>query len=131
MTIPADVLFSDFKIQFEPHPLTGDITRLTNNDAVKQSVKTLVLTEHYERRFRPFLGSNVTHHLFDNAIIDTAEDIRDEIENVLRNFEQRIDLLEVEVNLTPDQNQFIATIIFSVVGSTDPVELEVFLERVR
>tara|TARA_Y100000296_G_scaffold5615_1_gene6970 strand:+ start:4416 stop:4811 length:396 start_codon:yes stop_codon:yes gene_type:complete len=131
MALPTETLFSDFSINFEPHPVTGLLTRLTNNDAVKQAVKILVLTNHYERFFRPELGSNVTYHLFELMIPETADDIRNAIETVLNNFEDRIKLIDVDVSTDPEANGFTASIVFMVEGETDPVDLTVFLERIR
>jgi|6_EtaG_2_1085325.scaffolds.fasta_scaffold339504_1 phage baseplate assembly protein W len=131
MPVPSIILFSDFNINFTPHPITGDIGRLTNNDAVIQAVKLLVLTNHYERLFQPEIGSNVSHYLFENFSPYVEENIRSAIEDVLTNFESRIELLDVQVGSDIDNNGFTASIIFRVVNDVEPISLDVFLERIR
>ena len=131
MPQPTDILFSDFKLNMTAHPVSQDLTRNTNLDAIKQSVKNIILTQHYERPFRPLLGSNVTHYLFENFDPITAENIKEAITEAIENHEPRAELLDVRVHAKPDENGFTVYIIFRGVGQTDPVQLDIFLEQVR
>ncbi|WP_292486279.1 GPW/gp25 family protein [Methanohalobium sp.] len=131
MAVPNRVVYSDLPINLSVHPVKKDLTRVTNNDAIKRSVKNLILTSFYERPFRPFVGSNVTSYLFENFTSITEENIEDAIYEVIRNYEPRAELLNVRVNAQPDRNRFSVTIIFRAVNQTEPVEVEFFLNRVR
>jgi len=131
MPLPIETIWSDFDISFAVHPVSGDLGKLSNADAVKQSVKLLVLTQHYERLFQPFLGSNVTHYLFENFDPITSQIIKQDIEEVINNHEPRADLLEVTIKENIDRNELSATIVFRVVNEIDPVQLNVILTRVR
>lgn len=63
-TVASENIYSDLNLSFKPHPITGDITRKTDVDAVKQSIKNLISTNHYERPFKPSLGANLRGKLF-------------------------------------------------------------------
>lgn len=131
MPLPNRVVYSDLPINLNKHPIRKDLIPVTNEDAVKRSVKNLVLSNYHERPFQPDLGSHVTAYLFENFTPTTEEDIEAAISEVIENFEPRAELLGVNVTARPDQNSFVATIFFRIVNQTDPVEIEVFLERIR
>ena len=59
-------VFKDIPLSFTAHPVTGNVKALTNRDAVKQSVKNIVLTNFYERPYSPNLGGNILSQLFEN-----------------------------------------------------------------
>jgi hypothetical protein len=75
--------YADLNMAFLQHPVLKDITPLKDIDAVKQSVKNLVMTNFYERPFRPDIGSGVTGLLFEPADSFTGMALRDEIKEVL------------------------------------------------
>ena len=100
-------------------------------EAVKQSVKNLILTKHYERPFHPEIGSNVTDILFEPMTPLTALNLQRKVAEVLNNFEPRINLEQVLAKPDIDRNSYNLKIIFYVIGSNDPVEVETFLERLR
>lgn len=123
--------YKDLNLMFTIHPVKKDITKLVDEADIKEAVKNLVLTNHYERPFHPEIGSSVTALLFDNASPLTAIHIQRAISDVLTNFEPRIQLIDVVVNLQPDLNTYSATIVFSIVNRPSPVVLTMILERLR
>lgn len=131
MPLPSEIIYSDIPINLTSHPLTGDITRVTNDEAVKRSVKNLVLSKFYERPFQPFLGSDTTAYLFENFGPLTEQSIEDAIVEVITNYEPRVRIIEVRVNSQPDNNRFDVTLGFTILNRAEPVELDIFLERVR
>ena len=131
MVQPSDILFSDFKTNLTNHPITGDLTRNTNLESIKQSVKTLVMTQHFERPFKPLVGSNVTHHLFENFDPITEENIKESIIETIENYEPRAELIDVRVRSDIDNNGFSVDIMFRGLNNTQPTTLEFFLEKVR
>lgn len=123
--------YSDLDLNFSAHPVTGDVSQLSDSEAVRRSVRNLILTENYERFFQPDLGSGVTGLLFENFTPITAERIRRAILDTIERYEPRAEMLEVTIEANPERNGFQATIIFYVVNLVDPVSISVFLERVR
>ena len=110
---------------------TGDLYVLTDADAVKTSIKNLVLTDPYERFFRPNLGGGIKRSLFSNISINTEAIIKTQIEYTIKNYEPRARLIEVYVNAVPDENRYAVTIVFSLINSTATEQLDLILYRVR
>ena len=98
--------YADLDLDFLMHPTTKDVSKKTGEDAIKRSVRNLVLTNFCERPFRSFIGSNVRGLLFENATPMTAVFLQDAIREVINNFEPRVLLSEVTVNFDYDNNGF-------------------------
>ena len=124
-------IFKDIPLSFNAHPVTGLIKALTNREAVKQSVKNIVLTNHYERPYNPFLGGDVLSRLFEPMTSITEYEVTTNIKQALENFEPRADVLEVVVDAKEDLNALEVSITFTIVNEIDPVTVNVLLERVR
>ena len=124
-------IFKDIPLSFNAHPVTGLIKALTNREAVKQSVKNIVLTNHYERPYNPFLGGDVLSKLFEPMTSITEYEVTTNIKQALENFEPRADVLEVVVDAKEDLNVLEVSITFNIINEIDPVTVNVLLERVR
>lgn len=123
--------YRDLPSVFTKNPVTNDLPILRNEAAVKASVKNLVLTGFYERPFQPNLGSDVRQLLFENFTGATESRIESAITKVLENYEPRITLISVNVDSDQDRNGFSVTIEFEINNTTQPVEVQLFLERLR
>lgn len=126
-----DVLYSDFDLSFLKHPNTKDVTILKDIDAVKQSVKNLVLTARGERPFQPLLGSNIRRLLFEPVDDFTAFDIKEEVQTTLQNFEPRVKILNIDVVSEPDNNRFRLSIEFQMITNLETGTASFYLERIR
>lgn len=123
--------FSDLDLDFLPHPTTGDVVKKTGVDALKRSVRNLILTNFYDRPFRSYIGSNAQKLLFENANPLTANFLKDAINEVLTNYEPRIAVRGIQVNFDIDNNGYNVVIAFSIVNNNLPVVINLFLERIR
>lgn len=125
--------YKDLDLDFFAHPTTKDVVKKTGIDAIKRSIRNLVLTNFYDRPFRSYIGSNVQKLLFENATPLTRIFIKDAVEEVIRNFEPRARLVNdsVVVNLNEDQNGYDVTITFIEVSREEPATISVFLRRIR
>lgn len=123
--------YSDLDLDFLPHPSTGDIVRKTGTDAINRSIRNLVLTNFYEKPFRPSIGSNALKLLFDNVTPLSANFLRDAINEVIRNYEPRVQTLNVEVKFDPDNNGYSVLIQYVILNRNEPVLTTLFLERIR
>ena len=123
--------WSDLDLDFTKHPVTKDIVRKTNVEAVKRSVRNLILTNRYERPFHPEIDGGVTRHLFGLSTPETKHDVKLAIENCLTNFEPRVVVDDVRVTGDLDANGFNVSIYFTVINSPQPIEVALFLERIR
>jgi len=124
-------IYKDLDLNFNPHPVTGDVTMRIGDNAVISSVKNLILTGFYERLFHSEIGSGARQMLFENVDPLTADRLRAAILEVINNFEPRVDVNKVIVQVTPDKNQFQVIMEFFILNNTEPTVVDFFLERVR
>ena len=123
--------FRDIDLDFERNVVTNDINVVENVIAVKRAVKNLVQTNFYERPFQPELGCGVRELLFEKFTPMTKVFLERKIEEVLINYEPRVDLQSVEVDDDQDGNRLVVSINFYVIGVPGPQVVETFLQRVR
>lgn len=123
--------YADLDLDFIPHPTTGDILRKTGQDAIKRSVRNLILTNYYEKPFRPGIGSNAVKLLFENANPLTATFLKDAIVEVIRNYEPRVEMIDVFVNFDIDNNGYNVEMQYVILNKNEPVVTTIFLERIR
>lgn len=119
--------FKDISLSFQPHPVTGDLQVLKNENAIRRSVRNVVETIPYEKFFNSSFGSDVRSSLFDFVDFGTASIIKDQIETAISNFEPRVDLLNINVLPDPDANSFNVEIVFNIVGQEFPTQEYSFL----
>lgn len=124
-------IYQDFKKTLEISPLSNDIAMLKDEDAVKESIKNLILTDRGERLMQPNIGGNVRAMLFENITPATLKMIENQITTTVELHEPRAELINVKVATTRDENTVAVNIQFYIVNQEQPVELEVFLERTR
>ena len=124
--------FKDVSMSFKFNPLSGDLIALKNENAIARSVRNIVLTSPGEKIFDPDFGSNISDILFENVDEVSAINIKEEIQNSLKNYEPRIELLEVTVNPDYDANSFDCIITYGIVGiDLPPSKLEFALLPTR
>jgi phage baseplate assembly protein W len=123
--------FKDLDLNFTIHPVRKDVNTHKGEYAIINSVKNLVLTNHYERPFQPELGSNIRRLLFENVDSVMAAQIEREIEETINNFEPRAEVSKVTAVASPDENRYNVELEFFVINSPNPITINFFLERIR
>lgn len=124
--------YIDLDLFFSQKTTSRDINKVTNIQAVKRSVRNLILTNHYEKPFHPEIGSGIRGMLFEPITPLTAHILTRKVEDVIENFEPRARLIGVKASPDLDRNAYEITIEFYVVNApTELVDLTVFLERLR
>tara|TARA_B110000503_G_scaffold91779_1_gene138518 strand:+ start:886 stop:1329 length:444 start_codon:yes stop_codon:yes gene_type:complete len=123
--------YSDLDLSLIPHPQKKDIIPLTDIDAVRQSVKNLILTARYERPFQPQLGSNIRSLLFENSDTTTSYLIKNYIKEVINQYEPRVNGLIIEVDDDSDNNAYYITVTFNVISISTNANVKIYLERLR
>tara|TARA_B100002019_G_C20939155_1_gene435952 strand:- start:242 stop:622 length:381 start_codon:yes stop_codon:yes gene_type:complete len=123
--------YSDLNLDFNPHPLSGDVTILTDMNALMRSLRNLVFTGKYDRPFRPELDSGLRNYLFEPMTALTAVRISNAIENTIRNHEPRVELIDVKVVANESTNSFDTKIVFRPKNVNETAELTLSLERTR
>lgn len=123
--------FTDLDLNFGLHPVTHDVTAVYDVQAIKASIRNLILTSNYEKPFHPEIGSPIKSLLFEPATPLLPVLIEKAIRQTIDNFEPRARLINVEARLSPDNNAVYVTIEFSVVNTTVVQAMNVILTRTR
>jgi phage baseplate assembly protein W len=134
MATPANTQsrsYIDFNTAFLQHPVSNDLGRVYDAEAVRQSIRRLILTNKYERRLNPQIGSNVQKILFEPMDGTTTSVLQNYIKETIQNYEPRAILQQVTVTPNYSQQSYSVTIIFSTVFTQNAVTLSFFLYRVR
>jgi phage baseplate assembly protein W len=144
------ILYSDFGRDMAKHPLTDDLVRNTNENAVKQSLRNLVLTDKFERPFQPNIGCGVRAMLFDNANQHNIALAKESILSVIKAHEPRVRIIKVDIQPIlnsegntlnsrgtisrpniGDDNAVVITIDFYLINSSEPTSVDIILNRIR
>ena len=119
-------------MNFDVNPITQDVTNLTDVNAVKRSVRNLLLTNHYDRPFHPEIGSNIQALMFENFGPITGNQLTRTIEELIANYEPRARVETVECYPLPNTNTYDIRIYFYVENlPAELIEFQTLLEAVR
>lgn len=140
------IIYSDFRTDFGKNAFTGYLGKLTNEDAVKQAFRNLMLTNHGERFFDADYGANLTSYLFENLQPDQMEMIRMDVQSAVSVYDGRITIHEILIpdyeasikdiyqngrSTQLDSNVLSVRIVFSVNNIPDVQSVDVDIKRVR
>tara|TARA_Y100000004_G_scaffold172249_1_gene208911 strand:- start:335 stop:766 length:432 start_codon:yes stop_codon:yes gene_type:complete len=125
-------IYKDIDITFERHPITNDITVKKDVDAVKRSLKNIILTNHYERPFKPNFGSNLRTRLFEIADGEIGGRTYQLIRESIMKLEPRIRDMSMQFSEDAiDRNELNCTIFFSVHNVSQQQDINFKISRVR
>ena len=124
-------IYKDLNLDFQQNTATKDIQKIEDVESVKRSVRNLVSLNYYEKPFHPEIGSNIRGLLFENITPQISHYIGKQLELLIRNYEPRCRLVNVENMPDLDKNGYSVSVSFYVVNVSNPVVVETFLERLR
>lgn len=123
--------FSDLDLNFTKNPVTMDVTRRYDEDAVKNALKNLILTSNYERPFHSEIGSPIKKLLFEPASPILGAMLKRTIQDTINTFEPRVQIIDIICVVAPDDHTVNVTIEFTILNTTAPITLELTLQRTR
>ena len=110
----------------------NDVNKVTDVEAVKRSVRNLMLLNTFEKPFHPEIGGDIRGLLFENMTPLTGAVISRKVEDTILNFEPRARLVGVATTPNFERNEYNVTVYFYVVNApTELVEVTQILERLR
>ena len=118
----ASRAFKDINLSFKRHPVTNDVLTISDEDAIKRSVRNIVFTILGEKPFDPNFGSVINDSLFE---LDTSLNqvrVSDEITQSLLSYEPRISNIEVTASIYPDSNELNCTVQYDITGIPAPTQ---------
>lgn len=123
--------YIDLDLKFGVHPVKKDISRLIDDNAVKQALKNLLYTNYYERPFQPNFGCGVHSLLFEPMMPSTTIAIEKAIREAIANYEPRVDIRSLKVDPNYGLNAYNITLIFTILDKENPIQLNIIMERLR
>lgn len=127
----SDSRFRDLDLSFLVNPITGDVSKTVDVDAIKKSVINLIKIRKGDKPFHPEVSSGVMDLLFEPASPITAIRLEREIRRVIGTYDTRVSLNKVEVQLSQGGNGFHVSIEFFIRNVARPVNLNFSLDRLR
>ena len=124
-------IYSDFSVNFDVNPITGDMMKVSGVNSVVQALMNLVQINYYEKPFHPEIGSNARGVLFDPLDPITANVLSKEIQNLIDNFEPRVSINNIIVQADYENNGYRVEIDFEIVSINNTFTVSTFLQRLR
>ena len=129
--IAKKYVHTDLDLAFTPNPITGDVNPIRDTEAIKSSVKNLIMTNFQERPFQPEIGSGIRGLLFELADPITMHDIEMAITRTIKNFEPRVRILDIQSIFYEDNNAYELTLTFQIITTQQIATTTLVLERLR
>lgn len=123
--------YSDLDLLFQTNPFTKDVNRKLDFEAIKTSVRNLVLTKNYEKPFHPEIGTQVFAFMFDNYSPDVKLAAERSIRQTIERFEPRVKLISLEILENQDLNELTVEIVFTPANTDLPLTVTQTLGRIR
>lgn len=130
ITALGDGSYSDIDLSFKKRR-NGDIFKKTDANAVKQAVKNLILTNHYEKPFIPFFGANIRDMLFELGDPFTEFETKQRIKLAIENYEPRAEIIDISCSLVDYANSLDISITFRILNTNEIITLETEISRLR
>ena len=123
--------YKDVSLTFARNVVTSDVVTVTDNEAVKRSLKLLLLSRSGETPFFPEFGSRISALLFEPINPITTVLLKHEIEATIDAYEPRANIRQLLVTPDSDEHGYDITLHFNIVNQVAPVTLTLYLSRLR
>lgn len=124
------VKFRDISISFNMHPNTKDLSCVSNEKSITQSLKTLMFYNYYDVPFQPKLGSNIRAKLFDLISDITSDLIKSDIKILIENYEPRVEVIDIISEASNEKHGINVTLTYRARTSTEEIVVNYFLTRI-
>ena len=105
-------VYSDISLSFSKHPVTNDVGKITDVNAITNSMRNILTTRLGERPFEPDYGSRIYDSLFEMVDFISLDAAASSAREALEIWEPRVEILNVRPESNPDQNEIQLTIEF-------------------
>ncbi len=125
--------YRDFDFSFKSHPLSGDLVTVTDEAAIRNSLKNLVRLNIYDKAFFPEIASPLYSVLFEPVDVVSAVTIEVGLDNLLKTQEPRITNVVIAVVPNENDNKYEVTVEYTVRKTQNRESVRLFLpiERLR
>lgn len=122
--------YSDLDLNFKPHPLTGDVTTLTNVQAAKRSLVHIGSMLPFDIPFEPDHHGHIRELLFEIPSDTTRLALASRVKWAINRMEPRADIIDVKVTLH-NENTYFVEVLFKVLSLLEQYSTGFYLERLR
>ena len=123
--------YQDLDFDFTANPITGDVAKVKNTTSVKRGIHNILMTENNERLFQPEIGSGLKNLLFEPMTDLTTQLLEDEVRSAIDAWENRAQVINIEVIPEEEYNRYRVAVIFRIVNDPKEQQTEVLLSRER
>lgn len=123
--------YTDIDFNLEINNATKDVLKVNDMNAIKASVKHLVLTEFYGRPFHPEIGSAVAGLLFENWTPLTEQAIKMTVIAAIENYEPRVEITRIIATYNDSNNSVECTVEFYAKALMQEATIDILLSRAR
>lgn len=123
--------YKDFDMSFKRHPVTGDIGSKSDIESIKQSVRNLIRTLPYDRKFHPEIAARIKNILFSDISSVSVRMLKRMVTEVITNHEPRVVVTGVNVSYDGEQTHYKVTVVFRVINVANPISVSAMLSRIR
>ena len=127
----SNAMYLDFNLNFQMNPISKDIAVLTNEKAISQSLKNLLMTNYGEVPFSSHIGSSISELLFepvDNIVVST---LNERIRETIKNFEPRVKIVSIDIKDDIENNSYSVTINYKIVNTDQTYGTTISLNRLQ
>jgi phage baseplate assembly protein W len=123
--------YSDFLTDLNPHPVSGDIVKYINENAVIRSIRNLLLTNKFDRLYQPTIGTDIQKMLFEPIGYVTAQNINLFVQQTIKDFEPRAKVLKIDVVSDEENHRYLVNLVVLIINKQDPISFSITLDRIR
>jgi len=123
--------YSDFLTDLNPHPVSGDIVKYVNENAVIRSIRNLLLTNKFDRLYQPTIGTDIQKMLFEPISGSTAQNISVFVQQTINTFEPRAKIIKIDIVPDGDNHRYVINLIIMVINKQEPISFNITLDRIR
>lgn len=123
--------YIDIDPNFAAHPISGDISILSDEEAVKQSLRNIIWTNFHEKYYKPKFGGNIKAYLFSKINFLEKEVIKQNLLDMIKKYEPRVIDVSVNVDIRKEAQTLIINLYYTIISISDLQELNVVLTRIR
>lgn len=123
--------YCDLDFGFFSNPVTNDVSKKLDDNAIKQSIYNLIMLRKFESPFHPEISSQVYDSLFETVNPLTIQMLKRAITYTLENFEPRIELISVNVKDQNITNTLIVEINYQIIATQQTSSYSFSIQRTR
>ncbi len=126
-----NIKYRDLDLDFIRHPITNDVSVKINSEAVRRSVRNLILLNIFDKPFHPEISTNLSGLLFENITPQISYNLKQKIMDILKQYEPRVTPITVQVKSFPDNNSVYALLQFYITNIPGTFEVQIPIVRTR